>query len=249
MDYPCYHNSQNLQIKTVLSSKKIARPQCRFLPVANFLTLGLPEVLVCTELGKLGSRNFHRLNRWHFRGSLAWLMPSTSWLSHGGFWNREPDHRSGKSISGGFGGVSVGRSVELPDLISGERTGRGDLERLWGNALLSSVKFVDGCRVWILGAGDFANCSSLRSVCIPAAVETIANICFLQCTSLSDLTFALGSKLSKLGDLRFGKVRHSSQFVFRVQLKQFTKSAPKIAQVLRFSGSKPAAKSRVFATV
>jgi hypothetical protein len=46
-----------------------------------------------------------------------------------------------------------------------------------------------------LGESAFERCSSLRSICIPSSVESIPELCFKDCTRLSNLTFEAGSKL------------------------------------------------------
>ena len=51
--------------------------------------------------------------------------------------------------------------------------------------------------------GVFANCSSLKSVKIPSSVTKIDAGCFINCTSLTDLSFDEGSQLSEIGEVAF----------------------------------------------
>ncbi len=51
--------------------------------------------------------------------------------------------------------------------------------------------------------GVFANCSSLKSVKIPSSITKIDAGCFVNCTSLTDLSFDKGSQLSEIGEAAF----------------------------------------------
>lgn len=51
--------------------------------------------------------------------------------------------------------------------------------------------------------GVFANCSSLLSITIPAAVETIEESCFANCTSLSKISFETNSHLATVKSSSF----------------------------------------------
>ena len=51
--------------------------------------------------------------------------------------------------------------------------------------------------------GVFANCSSLKSVKIPSSITKIDAGCFVNCASLTDLSFDKGSQLSEIGEAAF----------------------------------------------
>lgn len=51
--------------------------------------------------------------------------------------------------------------------------------------------------------GVFANCSSLKSVKIPSSITNIDAGCFVNCTSLTDLSFDEGSQLSEIGEAAY----------------------------------------------
>jgi hypothetical protein len=57
-----------------------------------------------------------------------------------------------------------------------------------------------------LGQSAFCECSSVHSICIPSSLETIAKCWFAQCT-LSDFTFAPGSKPSSFVESAFADCR------------------------------------------
>lgn len=51
--------------------------------------------------------------------------------------------------------------------------------------------------------GVFANCSSLKSVKIPSSITKIDAGCFVNCTSLTDLSFEEGSQLAEIGEAAY----------------------------------------------
>jgi hypothetical protein len=89
---------------------------------------------------------------------------------------------------------------------------------------LSSFTFEPGSKLRRIERGALYWCDSLRSVCIPASVESIGPKAFAWFTSLSALTFESGSKLIQIGVSAFGASRWS-QFVFPPLLKFSANSA------------------------
>ena len=68
------------------------------------------------------------------------------------------------------------------------------------NNTLTSVAIPDS----VTGIGDYAFCESgLKNINIPAGVTTIGRSAFMECKSLSSVTFAEGSRLSSIGDSAF----------------------------------------------
>jgi hypothetical protein len=51
----------------------------------------------------------------------------------------------------------------------------------------------------------FSNCSALKSICIPASIEIIGKECFENCSSLSQIIFQSGSRITRLGGEVFGR--------------------------------------------
>jgi hypothetical protein len=51
----------------------------------------------------------------------------------------------------------------------------------------------------------FASCLSLKSICIPASVEIIDCDCFASCSSLADLTFECGSRMTQIAGRAFDR--------------------------------------------
>jgi hypothetical protein len=64
------------------------------------------------------------------------------------------------------------------------------------NKSLSSLNRESGSKLSIVGEPAFGHCSSLRSICLPASIETICESCFSWCENLSDVRFeSLFSKI------------------------------------------------------
>ena len=61
----------------------------------------------------------------------------------------------------------------------------------------------DGRLVVAVGDRAFANCTSLRSLTLPASVASIGVRAFAFCTSLLDIRLCNGSRLSHIGDRAF----------------------------------------------
>jgi hypothetical protein len=70
---------------------------------------------------------------------------------------------------------------------------------------LFTVVFAAGSKFQRIEKNAFLNCSSLKSICIPASVETISASCFRGCSSLERLTFEPGSKLTAIGSEAFSR--------------------------------------------
>ena len=68
---------------------------------------------------------------------------------------------------------------------------------------LETVTFAEGCEFTSIDAGAFSECSSLKSIEIPASVESIGEYAFYYCYSLETVTFAEGSKLKSIGENAF----------------------------------------------
>lgn len=62
-------------------------------------------------------------------------------------------------------------------------------------------EFGDGCTSDPFGTGVFANCTSLKSIQIPANVEKIGVGTFKNCSQLSSVTFKADSKLKTIGGI------------------------------------------------
>jgi hypothetical protein len=69
-------------------------------------------------------------------------------------------------------------------------------------ASLSEVTCESGSQL-SLGESTFSNCSSLKSIFIPATVQLLGNSCFHNCSSLSEIIIESGSQLSRLGESTF----------------------------------------------
>jgi hypothetical protein len=50
-----------------------------------------------------------------------------------------------------------------------------------------------------IGLLAFSDCSTLKSICIPASIEIISEHCFSECRSLSKVVFESGSRLRQMG--------------------------------------------------
>jgi hypothetical protein len=68
---------------------------------------------------------------------------------------------------------------------------------------LTSIAFEEGSVLTQIGDLAFSGCSSLKSICIPAGVESLGKRCFSECTWLTDITFAPFSRLSQIGSRAF----------------------------------------------
>jgi hypothetical protein len=54
-----------------------------------------------------------------------------------------------------------------------------------------------------IGPYSFVNCSVMRSIYIPASIEILGDSCFGRCSSLFQITFESGSKLTRIGQEPF----------------------------------------------
>jgi hypothetical protein len=63
---------------------------------------------------------------------------------------------------------------------------------------LCSVTFESGSKLARIEATTFYECSSLKSICLPASVESVGNLSVSPCASLSLFTFESGSKLTRI---------------------------------------------------
>jgi hypothetical protein len=72
----------------------------------------------------------------------------------------------------------------------------GDLKSLCtGYFSPSSLTFEPGSKLSRIEDHAFSHCSILKSISIPASVESLGDQCFYECSSLSSVTFGSGSKL------------------------------------------------------
>jgi hypothetical protein len=69
----------------------------------------------------------------------------------------------------------------------------------------SSLIFEPGSKLRRIEAHAFANCSELKSISIPASVESLGEECFAYCNSLSSVIFESGSKLLRIEAGAFAK--------------------------------------------
>jgi hypothetical protein len=60
------------------------------------------------------------------------------------------------------------------------------------------VTFESGSRLIRIDESAFSDCESLTSICIPASVEILYRSCFSGCTSISQLRFESGCKVTRL---------------------------------------------------
>ncbi len=72
-------------------------------------------------------------------------------------------------------------------------------------ASLESVTFAEGSRCTSIGDYAFCECTSLRSIAIPASVQTVKQYAFYGCTALTSVTFGEGSNCSSFGTQAFYK--------------------------------------------
>jgi hypothetical protein len=70
-----------------------------------------------------------------------------------------------------------------------------------------------------LGSDTFGSCSSLTSICIPASLECIPDQCFIHCTSLVEVSFEPGSKLTRIDREAFVGCTALRSFVIPSQLE------------------------------
>jgi hypothetical protein len=66
---------------------------------------------------------------------------------------------------------------------------------------LSEISFTLDSKLVRIEKRAFFNCTSLQSIVLPASVEYVGEECFVQCSSLSTLIFALPSHVRELLDL------------------------------------------------
>jgi hypothetical protein len=66
-----------------------------------------------------------------------------------------------------------------------------------------TVMFDEGSKLTRIEKNAFLRCSELRSICIPAGVESIGDSCFQSCKSLSQVIFEHGSRLARIGKRTF----------------------------------------------
>ena len=74
----------------------------------------------------------------------------------------------------------------------------------WCRAL-ESVTFEKGSKLTTIGNKLFYACYALKSITIPASVETIGEYCFYCCTALESVTFEEVSKLTSIAQKAFGE--------------------------------------------
>jgi hypothetical protein len=76
-------------------------------------------------------------------------------------------------------------------------------DHCFDNSKLRRIVFGDGSQLTQIGAYTFYTCLSLRSICIPAGIESLGESCFNNCRALAQLTFEPGSRLSQIGASAF----------------------------------------------
>ena len=96
-------------------------------------------------------------------------------------------------------------SIEIPASVT-----TIDKEAFHGCSSLSSVTFVEGSKLSVIGCQAFYDCTTLSSIIIPASVTSIGSQAFYNCKSLSSVTFAEGSKLNTIGENAFGRTALTS---------------------------------------
>jgi hypothetical protein len=67
----------------------------------------------------------------------------------------------------------------------------------------SAIVLARGSSLTQIDQFAFSGNCMLQSILIPASVESLGEGCFLQCTSLSQLTFESGSRLNRIGNAAF----------------------------------------------
>jgi hypothetical protein len=73
------------------------------------------------------------------------------------------------------------------------------LIRYFGHAEDLGIDCLSDLGLRQIGRSAFSQCSTLKSICIPASIEILGDDCFGLCASLSQVTFESGSKLTQMG--------------------------------------------------
>jgi len=163
------------KMKTILLSDSITR-----IGANAFANSGIIEIVIPRNVVSIGSRAFNFSLVWaQFTGERSITFPDSSILETIGEY--------------AFEYTNI-RSIRIPATVT--HIGEGAFS---GNTLLSSVTFVDGCRITTITKKMFAGCANLTSITIPAGVTTIEEDAFSGCQNLSSVIFAPGSKLTTIG--------------------------------------------------
>jgi hypothetical protein len=85
---------------------------------------------------------------------------------------------------------------------------------------LSTLSFGSGNKSSILARHAFACCSSVGSLCVPSSAGDIPIHCFLHWSQRSDLSFAPGARISKLGKFVLSIAHPFHRFAFLHQGKK-----------------------------
>jgi hypothetical protein len=90
----------------------------------------------------------------------------------------------------------------------------------FADSKVATIGFEEGSRVNLIGASAFFNCSRLKSMCIPAAVEFLGESCFDGCAALSQVTFAPGSSLVHIGSHAFERCISLTSICIPAEVRQ-----------------------------
>lgn len=99
------------------------------------------------------------------------------------------------------------KALESVIFLSGSRLSAlaGGLlnEGYYNNEPNFGYDFKDAAGYYYFSTGIFANCSSLKSIQIPSSITSIGDACFVNCSSLADLSFDVESELQSIGKSAF----------------------------------------------
>jgi hypothetical protein len=70
-----------------------------------------------------------------------------------------------------------------------------------------------------IGVSAFVDCSRLKSICIPTAVESLDESCFDGCAALSQVTFEPGSSLVHIGSHAFERCMSFTSICIPVEIR------------------------------
>jgi hypothetical protein len=84
----------------------------------------------------------------------------------------------------------------------------------------SAIVLKDGAKWAAIDRWAFGENSTLKSICIPASVEILEKCCFLGCSSLSGLTFELGSRLTRICESAFAYCSSLVSICIPVQVEE-----------------------------
>jgi hypothetical protein len=84
---------------------------------------------------------------------------------------------------------------------------------------MRTVDFEEHSRLTGIGDYAFCDCSALKSICIPASIESIGSACFHSCVALSQLTFEVNSKLSQIDPEAFASCSSLMSICIPAQVK------------------------------